>query len=126
MEVLLGGVIAEEIADGGRDDVRRRFELRVQGVEEVMAVARVELPRVLAVEGDDREVVLVTLLLAYALQTTDQAARGVDGGHALVVEADRVRDLRVPEDHRERLALALDAERLVELVRGVDAAFVIA
>ena len=66
MEVLLRRVLAQEVGDRGGDDVRRGLELRVEGVEEVVAVTRIELPRVLAVEGDDGQVILVALLLPYA------------------------------------------------------------
>ncbi len=125
-EALLGRVIANEVGDRGGDDVGRGFELGVEGVEEVVPVARVELPGVLAVQGDDRQVIPVPLLLADALQAPDQVARAVDRRHALVVEADRVRDLRVAEDHRQRSVFPFHLERPVKLVGSVDAAFAVA
>src|SRR5450759_4416826 len=73
-----------------------------------MAIAWVELPRVLAVEGDHDEEVAVALLLANSLQATDQGARRVERGHSLVVEADRVGDLRVAKNHRHALAVPGD------------------
>src|SRR5216683_8133161 len=51
IEALLRRMLTNEIGDSGRDDVRRGLELGVDRVEEVVAVARIELPRVLAVEG---------------------------------------------------------------------------
>ena len=91
-----------------------------------MAVARVELPRVLAIQGDDREVVVIVLLLADAPQARHQVSRRVGRRHALVVEADQVRERRVPEDHRHRLAFAVDAVRPVKLRRHVHPALRVA
>src|SRR5207302_2923997 len=39
----------QELRDRGRDDVLVRFQLAVKSIQEVMAVARVEVPGVLAV-----------------------------------------------------------------------------
>src|SRR4030081_2323003 len=91
-----------------------------------MAVARIELPRVFAVESNDRQVVLVALLLADALEAPNQVARAVDRRHALIVEADRVRYRRVAKDHRERFAFALHIERAVKLVGCIYATLVVA
>src|SRR4029077_16899492 len=41
MELVLCGMLGEEVRDRGGDDVRARLELCVEGVEEVMAVARI-------------------------------------------------------------------------------------
>ena len=122
VQLLLRRVLGEKIRHGGRDDVRARLELGVQRVQEVVPVARIELPGILAVEGDDRQVVAIALDVPDPVQAADEIACRVDGGHALVVEADHVRKLRVAEDHRHRPALARDALGLVEVLVAVEVA----
>ena len=79
VEQLLGGVLSEKVGYGRGHDIGARVELGVQGVEEVVAVARVELPRVLAVQGDDREKLPVPLDIANPPEARDQITRRVDG-----------------------------------------------
>ncbi len=116
MQLLLGWMLGDEVGDSGGHDVRARFELRVERVEEVVAVAWIELPRVLSVQRDHHEEVAVALLLADPLQPPDERARRVDRGHALVVETNRIGDLRVAKYHRQAPAFALDALGAVQVL----------
>ena len=79
VQLLLGRVLLDEVTDSGRDDVRVRLQLSIQGVQEVMSITRVELPGVFAIERHHRQEVLVVLLLADPLQSRDHVPRGVRG-----------------------------------------------
>ena len=85
-----------------------------------MAIARVELPRVLAVERDHREKIAVDLRVADPAQPSHEVACGVDRRKPLVVEADHVGELRVSKNHRDRAALASHALRLIEMLIAVE------
>src|SRR5205807_8242188 len=96
-------------------------------VEEVGALARVEVPRVLAVQGhDDKEVAVLALLVADAPKAVHEVADRVARRHAVVVEADQVAEQAVAEHDRDGAALALHPPRLVEELRLVQAAHAIA
>ena len=122
MELVLRRMLGEEVGDGSGDYVGARLELRVEGVQEVVAVARIELPRVLAVEGDHGQEVAVALHIADAPQPPHQVAGCVGRRHALIVESDDVGELRVAEHHRHRSAFARDSLRLVQVIVAVELA----
>ena len=116
---------AEEVAHRRADDVGTRVELGVERVQEIVAVAGVELPGVLAVEGDGDQEVAVALLLLDPAEPAHEVADRVLRRHPIVVEADQVAEHPVPEDHRHLAALALDPVGLVERLRRHDPAFAI-
>ena len=49
MQQLLGRVLGEKVGDRSSHNVRRRLKLGVDRVEEIVAVAWIELPGVLAI-----------------------------------------------------------------------------
>ena len=112
----------QEVADGGADDVFGGVQLGIEGVQEVVAVAWVELPRILAVERHDDQEVLVALLLVDVAQPAHEVARRVKRGHPVVVEPDQVGQDLVAEDHGDLFAFTLHSVRLVEELRREDPA----
>ena len=79
VELLQWRMLCQEVGHSRGDDVGAGLELGVERVQEVVAVARVELPRVLAVERDHGQEVAVPLDVADPAQPPHQVARGIDG-----------------------------------------------
>jgi hypothetical protein len=108
-------VLAQEVADRRADDVLGLVEFGVERIQKVVALARVEVPGVLAVEGDgDQEVAVLALLLADPAQPAQEVGDRVQGRHPVVVEADQVGELGVAEDQRHLAPVALHEVRRIE------------
>ena len=111
------GHLVEKVGDGCADNVGAGVELGVERIQEVVPVARVELPGVLAVERDGDEELALALLLLDPPEAAHEVADRVLRRHPVVVEADQVAEDLVPEDHRDLATFALDPVGLVERLR---------
>ena len=80
-----------QVARHGRgDDVLVGLQLAVKGVQEIVAVAWVKVPGVLAVERDGDEVLIIGLLLPNPAQAGHHVGGRVQRRHPVVVETDHV------------------------------------
>ena len=80
-----------------------------------MPFARIEVPGILSIEGDDhQEVALLALLVADPPEAGHEVPDRVAGRHALVLETDAVAEYVVAEDRHHRGGPTLQRPGLVE------------
>ena len=118
---LTGGVGLEEAGDGGQLQLLCRAEPPVELVEESVPVLLVEIPAVLAVQGDrDQKRRTRILTLPDGMQTGQQVGNRLLRLIVLVIEADQVGEAGIAKDDVDRPPLPLQPVRQVEEVRTLD------
>src|SRR5439155_10535382 len=116
-KINLRGTAIEEVRHTDGLEPLVLLQRPVEMPQEVVAVVRVLLPRVLAIEDDRGEIrtAVVRETIARALELPDHVADRVLGTHVAVHESDAVGELAVAEDR----GASAEAIRAVE-ERGLD------
>src|SRR5262249_59428656 len=92
----------------------------------VMALARVEVPGVLAIQRDhDQEVTAVALSPPDAPKSSHEVAHRIACVHAVIVEPDQIAEQAVPEDRRHLPTPPLQAPRSVDELGALQCALVV-